>query len=119
MNGEDGRGEKCAGDFQAPQNSPEQDRVERMEENIGDMIAGGIHSPSAPFQPKGSRGKRKVIGLIRVEPDLRQSVGGVDERIFRQHDVVVPKKLSMQRWKINREAERNDGESAGQERWQR
>lgn len=78
------------GIFQPRQQAPEEERVHRVEEDIDDVIADGIHAPQPPLEPERRRHDGEIIRRLVRDPELIPALRRFDERIGGAEDVVVP-----------------------------
>ena len=84
MNGEEESRHPRSGHIQSPQDTPEQNGADTVEENVNKVISDGIQSPQTPFHPKHAGGQGEVIRGVGGEPEPVKSIGSFDERIVCQ-----------------------------------
>ena len=61
MHGEDHGRQKCPGNGQFPQDDPNQQRLDYVQDQVGDVVAGRIHPPQPPLDPERGIGHRPVV----------------------------------------------------------
>ncbi len=90
MDGEEERAEPCAGDGEPGENAPEKQHGEGVQEDVYEVIAGGVIAPEPPLEPEGGDGERGVIGGGGAGPDVGEAVGALYEGVLGDEEVIVP-----------------------------
>jgi len=81
-----------AGIWRRLRDPPQEQGAAGVEQDVRQMIAERVQAPQPPFQPQRGQGQWKVIERFAREPNAPKAIGCLDQRIVRQHDVVVPDK---------------------------
>ncbi len=88
----EGRGGKPgAGEGEAPEEPPEKQRTDPMEEDVDDVVSEGVEPPDSLLDPVGREDERVVL-LVRprVGPDPREAPGTVQRPVLGDVGRVVP-----------------------------
>ncbi len=109
MEREETRGDSRARNGQPPQRRPEQPGTGEMHQQIGHVVAEGVHAPQPPLQPECRAGQRPVVHGFRREPHAVETVRGFDQRVVRQEDVIVPDELPRERGPVRDKCRDSDG----------
>jgi len=67
-----------------------------VQEEVRDVIAGGIGPPQAPLEPERGVGDRPVVDGVGGEPKAEDACRVSDERAVRDQNVVVEKEVAVQ-----------------------
>ncbi len=90
MHRKEQRPEPRARDRQPRENAPEKQHREDVQEDVYDVIAGGVIAPEPPLKPEGRDGERGIIGRGGAGPDIAEAVGALYQRVLGYEQVIVP-----------------------------
>ena len=90
MDGKEDGGDEGPGYPEAGEHPPQEDTFHGVQDKIGGVVAGRVHSPQSPLEPQAARGHRPVIGRLRGAPEAVQAVRRMDQGIRREEGVVIP-----------------------------
>ena len=78
-------------DLQPPQHPPKQDRIQRMEQDVDEVIAERLQLPEVVFRPEAGKGQRIILeGGPWFGPDLSQAVDRSECLVLRDVVVIIP-----------------------------
>ena len=104
MPGEDQTGEPRSRHAQPLQHAPGQDRAQRMERNVDQVVAGRIHSEQVPLDPEQVHRQRYVCR----EPEPVPTVGRNRGRIVVQKVSIVPDETAVPGRRVGEKGEDDD-----------
>ena len=73
---------KSPGNGQLPQDDPNQQRLDYVQYQVGDVIAGRVHAPLTPFDPERGICYGPVVVGFGGAPKLIKAVGGLGKIII-------------------------------------
>ncbi len=104
MESEEQAGQPCTPEAEKRQEPPDEEGVERVQEDVDDVEGGGVLPKELELQPEPGGGDRKVIDGVPAAPDLQErrpgAVLAADERIGGDQGEIVPDKKTAVDWDI-------------------
>ena len=101
MHGKQQGRQKRARNEQPPQNHPNQQRVDNVQNHVRYVITSGLRAPQMPLKPKRRIGDGPIINRLVGKPDAVEAIGNVDQWILSDQPVFVPKKFAASAWPVN------------------
>src|SRR5262245_53796553 len=77
-------------DREAAKHEPDEARIERMQQNVDEMVAERVHAPEVILRPEHGLQQRIVLGWGRREPDCPQTIHRLQRSIGGHPHLVVP-----------------------------
>ena len=120
MDGKHESREPGAGNPHLREERPEEQRACDMEQDRGDVVAGGTQAEKGPLRPERRVGERKVIGAVGIEPEFCERlqavrrnarVGGdpvLHGEVLREELVVVPEPVAVVGGRVDPQAREHD-----------
>jgi hypothetical protein len=108
MHGKDHCRQKSPGNRQFPQDKPNQQSVDYVNNQIDGTVTGRIHPPHAPLDPKHGIGHRIVFRRFSGKPELVRTVRGLDKVIIRQKKIVIQDESAPQRMEVSKKDKNDD-----------
>ena len=97
-----------------PQDNPNQEAANNVQNQVGGVVARRVHSPQPPLHPQRGVGNRPVIDGFGGAPQPEEAVGGFDQRVLGQKVFIVPDEPPVYRGKVGEEGQTGEEKSAGQ-----
>ena len=103
MHDENHRGQEGARNPEPAQDGPEEQRIADVQKHIGEVVAGRIHAPQAPFQPERTIGERPIVHWHRRRTRSSTARPRLHQAVFGQQRIVVPQESAAKRGPVHRE----------------
>ena len=89
------RGQSGAGNFKKSKQSPEEQRIDRVQQHVVEVIAERVQVEESILDPEARVGQRIPLRQIpRVEPDVLESLQTQQRVIVRNVPVIVPDEVA-------------------------
>jgi len=102
--------------IQPLQDSPNQDCVDGMQQDVNEVVTEWFQPPEHPLNAERAVNQREMLRLgVRGKPDLPPAIGGREQGVFRHILVVLPDKTGPQSGQVGQQyqSQEQDGRQGG------